>query len=377
MDQNTLQTTFNIDSSKAANADTLAATARESVRNPGTARVNPDTIGGKEFNANPDGTIVTNPATATADRYLREAQQVTDLINSKYASKISGDKETIADMDSRARVLNERRGVTGSGTGESAVIQNKQKGDKVIAADEAAKTTEISAALGRIDQARSNEMKADAAQARNDLVTAQNLRAKNKTESEATIKSLATSGVDLDTLKTKEPESYDHLLKATGLSPIELEAYYNNQKDVANQTKWQYKVSGDTVTAYGVDSKGQLKTQDQTVPGLSTGNYQIIKGDNGVLYKINKDSNEVTPLVNAAKTTSTTPPKQTITLNDAQKKNLVGTGLSGADIKNLQNDLNKASIDDVLAGFADPKQKAAVKAAILNSTSSKAATPGA
>ncbi len=288
-----------------------------------TSRIDPDTIGNvsrgttvdsgayKAENGlyyNSDGTpAIGSPeeakdrVDATAAKYTSQAQQLTDLINAKYTTKEANDKDLIASNDARARVLNSRTGTTDSATGASAVAAVQDKGNKVLAADEASKTAEISAALGKISDLQSREQQANEAAARNDLVTAQNLRAKNKTDATATITSLAKSGVDISTLQDKEPDTYQSLLKSSGLTPIEFQAAYTNASPAGTQTKWQYKITGDTVTAYGVDAKGNLKTQEQKVDGLSAGNFTVIKGDNGILYKEDKSTGEITPLVNAAK----------------------------------------------------------------------------
>jgi hypothetical protein len=319
-------------------------------------RVNPDSIGLPPSETNADGVnsgkpFGSGPGSYTPDdnpysRLSSYAKGLTDSINAKYSADEANDKDLIAQNDARARALNNSSGNIDSGTGAAAVNNVQTKGNAKIAADEQAKQSSIATALGQVDTLRSNQEKADQAQARNDLTTANNLKVQNSKLADSTLQSLGKSNVDLNTLKTSEPESYNALLKESGLSPLELEAKYQTYKDTANQTKYQYKINGDTVTAYGVDSKGKLVVQDQVVPGLSAGNFQVVRGDNGVLYKVDKSSGAITPLVNAAKplaeaktkTGTTTTTQQKNEQNDALNWLALQPNYDKKDVEAFQND---------------------------------------
>lgn len=282
-----MDTTITQDQIEKGNAIMRGGAGFEANRSQPAPRVDPSTIGKPDTGVykaengnyyNSDGTqSISSPeqdrdrVAATAEKYRSDAQQMTDLINSKYAAKTASDKDLIAATDAKARVLNGRAGVTDSATGASAVLNVQNKGNKVLAADDASRVAEISAALGRVSSMQSNEQKANEASARNDLVTSQNLRSKNKADGLSTIKALGQSGVDLEKFKTNEPDAYQLLLKSTGLSPLEFEANFNNGKGI----KYQSKIQGNTFISYGTDpTTGKPILHSEVIPGLSADTYE-------------------------------------------------------------------------------------------------------
>lgn len=290
---------------------TTAEAITLATRTPAPARVNPDTITTPatptfEDPGRPTKDSTTSANSSRLDQIAQMAQNLTDQINVKYNSKEANDKEVIAGQDARARVLNTRTGATDSGTGSAAIGAVQDKGAKAIAADEAARNAEIGVALGKVDTLKADQAKAFAAQQSNDLKTYNDVKAKNLKTAQESIVSLGKSGVDAASLKTKEPDTYAAIQKETGMSDLEMTAAFNASKP--QPTKFQYKVSGDEVTAYGVDSNGKLVTQSQTVPGLSSGTWKIVETTDGRILQQNTTTGEYKGLgAGATKPASTEP----------------------------------------------------------------------
>lgn len=294
-------------------------------RTPAPARVNPDTIGatgpnvftdssGKVKGSNPSDVADYNNQTAENSRKTANtnrladianyAQGLTDSINQKYASKIADDKDLIASQSARAAVLNSHTGNTGSGTGAAALNTVQDKGNKVIAADEAARNAEIGVALGKVDTLKADQIKADALLAANNLKAYGDARLTAAKTAGDTLSSLAKSGVDLATLKEKEPQAYATLQKGLNLSDMEMAAKYNASKQVP--AKLQFKVTGDHVTMYGTDKDGKMTVEDQVVPGLSSGQWEITQTTDGRILQRNKTTGEYKTLGAGATHSSTT-----------------------------------------------------------------------
>lgn len=273
-------------------------------RAPAAPRVDPSTIGTtttpgvyRDAGGNLQGTDAqgikslrdsqTNNANiqATAD-LARYAQSVTDGINLKYGTKTQSDKDMIGAQDARARVLNSRSGLNDSGTGSAAINAVQEKGSKVLAADDAARTSEIGAALGKVSQLQANQAKAYAAQQANDLKSYNDLRASNQKEATNTLNALSKNGVDWQTLKTKEPDTAATLQKELGLSDLEMTSIMNATSPSKINYTYVTDKNGDTY-GYGIDPKTNqiTETPKSRIEGLQPGDTLTHTKDGSLLIK--------------------------------------------------------------------------------------------
>lgn len=299
------------------------------------------------------------------DALINFTQGLNDSIVAKYAGIRARQQGINATTDARTYALNNSKGLKDSGTGAGAVGAEQEKGKEALDRIDAGQQAELSAAIGKADNLRQNQIRNETALGTKNQADSDKVAAQHKKDATDILTSFAkngTNGVDLETLKTKEPDVYQSLQKALGYSDLEMTAKYNALKNTP--AKLQFKINGDHVTGYGVGPDGKMTVQDEVVPGLSSGKYSIRTLDDGTLVKINQDTNEITTLHQGTKNN---PKPTTYTKNQE------------TDAKNwLARQTGFDSNTDYKAFDSDPTFKAwAIQKAADEKGAKKKSTPGA
>lgn len=266
-------------------------------------RVNPDSFEtfddyrkGNELNDTEYGRI--------NDRYSTYLQKQIALIDAEFLGKTSRQTEENRGMEARTRVLNANTGNLDSGTGITAINKEEKKSKEALDQLATEKSARISKVMGDIDQLKVKEIEAETTRKRNDRVAYQALRKENSEKALATLEEYATAGGNLDALKLAkasdddELSDYDHLQKASGLTPLEFDTKFNAFKRAGEKIDYTFKVVGNKVIGYGVDPMtGKVRTIEQDVPGLADDEWQIKETKDGALYKYNSRTGTLLPLL--------------------------------------------------------------------------------
>lgn len=248
-----------------------------------SGRINPDSFNTGSFDSY-EGKFDLNQGDLNeiSNRYASRLQSEMDLINAKYAPKITGQEELNRSSIARTKVLNANTGLVDSGTGATAVGRTEQKGNAALNAIQDEKNAALGVALGNVDALKQSSLEARSAQKRNDLITYNNLRAQNATKAQNTLKEYISAGGSLEKLKTTEPDSYKAFSDALGGDlAVESMAIGFQPKDtyvsdkpqiVGNKAIFFVKKADGTITQQSIDlpdTGKQIKTVTR-VPGEGT-----------------------------------------------------------------------------------------------------------
>lgn len=323
------------------------------------------------------------------------AQGALDAINAAANREVASANEVGAGMNARVRAMNISGGLGGSDFGTAAAVGQEQKNKKVIDLIEAERAAKIQATLDNVadltSQQYAERRKEYLSQLNTDLDQAKAARDYDRQQAQERLTSLAQSGVNIDKLKTAEPEVYNTLKTLFGGSDLELEGRFNAALPDNMKIKYTDKIipdkSGNAVLLrYGVDPMtGSVKTSEYSLGqsySLFTEQKQPIETNDGRLWRTNPDGS-LTPLTQIdAKTQSeinannalasqrrrtnedgsTATTAKPISFTPTQKNMLIKNGgLTTSVISQLEKDIGQYGYTKVYNAQTDPKIKKAIE----------------
>lgn len=303
-----------------------------------------------------------------SDRYTDQLQKENDLINAQYAARTTGQQNTNEAQIARTRVLNSRYGNTDSGTGSAALAKEGKKGQDALDAIDTERSAKLQQALGQIDNLQEAAIEKATSKKQEDVKAYNDQLASNRKTAMESVKTLAESGTAIDALKadkgTDGSSSYEKLVKASGLTPLEFDVQFNALHDEAHQIKYEYKQVGDTLFAYGTDPKtGKISVQSQKVPGLEDGQWTHFETKDGRLFKQNAKTGQVLPI--DAPVTDTTV-DNTYTISAATTNKMQGGGMTKEEVANVQKGIRESgSIQAYVDSLTSTSTKAFVSKYLL------------
>jgi len=325
----------------------------------------------------------------------RERQSQLDAIRTKYSSQVVTEQQAGTEDLARQRSMNLRAGLGGSDFGAANKIAVRDRTNKNIQAIEANQDIEIGNVLNDIEQLAQSRVQQEQQalqQGFSNMFQYQQYTGQQQQQQRAqaveSIAQLGKSGLDLPTIREKDPQLYESLAQASGMSDIELEAVLNNNKPQAAKIDYQYKVSGGKLIAFGVDPQtGQMKVLEQEVD--IPDDYDISTMPNGTVLAIPKewdgDPSKIKTVGNYAKSTAAggvsgsnlTPLAQSIYDNPALLSNLTPTekgkvlkelAAKGLDLANFATEKVTAAQREQIAGFDDLIREANNASELLQTT---------
>lgn len=219
-----------------------------------------------------------------------------DAINQKYNQIFAQDETAALNASGSTRAINARSGNMGSSIGAGNIAGTEANNNKIRAADEAAKATELAGLTVKIDQMTKDEYAAKKAEALGNQKAYIDYLSKSQADSKASIAKLASSGVSIDQIPA---DQYQKLLKSSGLDDFTFKQLYNESMKPDAKTDYKYEVKGGKIVAYGIDpATGKLVTQSTDLPaGVGNdGEYDHVFGDNGELLLIPKSFDSSKPI---------------------------------------------------------------------------------
>lgn len=299
------------------------------------------------------------------ERTRKEMQAELDAIDAATNELLGRAREQGVGRLGQARAIAARSGQLGSPMGEAKRAQTEEYNLGVERSIENEAALKRSAVFGKIDQRANDLIQAEKAAA---LSNADKYIERLKTlqdEARGDVKVLAQSGLSLDEL---EDSDYQTLLKQTGYNGFMLEAFYNSNKPAPQKIDYSYKIEGNKLVAYGVDPKtNQLKYLTQDLPeefkakvDKFTG-FTVTPDGTPLFYNANTGEAQVAPgfkegqFLKPAAQTGTSGGAIKFSQDDVQR--LAAGGLSQAEIKRIQEDVNEFGLDSVLDGLNEAQQK--------------------
>jgi len=208
-----------------------------------------------------------NRAQNTRDQFASERQSQLDAIRDKYTRQIEEEQEMGAEDLARQRSINLRAGLAGSDFGAAAKSQVRQNTRKNVTALEANRDIEIGNTLNQIEQlaqARVTQDQNVLQQGFQNITQIQQLQQQQQTQARDLVKQLGESGLDMETIKNKDPDLYDQIVTSSGLGEVQAEALMNNARTQAEKIDYTWKVVGNKVLGYGIDPRtGTIKQVSQ------------------------------------------------------------------------------------------------------------------
>jgi hypothetical protein len=225
----------------------------------------------------------------------KERQSQIDAIELSAKQAVSAEQDAGAQDLARQRSMNLRSGLGGSDFGASNKAEIRTRTNDNVKGIEAQKDLAIGNAIDRIEQLAQSrfQIQQNAMQQgfSNMMQVQEYTQAQEQQMRDQTLESLklfGQSGMDVQTIKNRDPDLYEKLMTASGMSDIEMEAVLNGAKSAAERVDYQYKVMGNKLIAYGVDPMtGQLKTLEQEVE--MPDNYEITTMPNGTVLGVPKE----------------------------------------------------------------------------------------
>lgn len=266
------------------------------------ARIDPSTFATGTFQEERDkGALTSGDLNEINNRYSDQLRREMDLINAKYAPKITDQTEENRKMLARTKVLNQNTGVTDSGTGVTAEVATEKKGSAALNAIRDEQNASLSQVMGKIDDLKFNEIQNATKQKKGDLENYTATREKNAQKASDLLKTYIQNGGNVDALRgdkknsedPNEQSSYDALsaalggegaLQALAISYAPKDAFVSDKPEIiGNKAVWFKKGKDGTISQVQLDLPGDKEIKTVTrVPGEGTyvfykdGTYEAI-----------------------------------------------------------------------------------------------------
>lgn len=191
-------------------------------------------------------------------------ERLLDEVRSSSALRMKEIEQSGAERIASQGSINLRSGLGGSDFGARANADVRENTAMRTENEISRRKADITRVLNEIDTLVANQFEKEETRLKNSLEQ-QQASQKEKTEQALTsIKTLGKAGLDLDKIKTSDPDTYDKLKTLTGKGDIEIQAILDSERMDSGKINWNYKTVGSKVIAYGYDPiSGQIKSLEQ------------------------------------------------------------------------------------------------------------------
>lgn len=241
-----------------------------SVPNPGPAPITPEPIYRNPALNEPAFNPIAPDREAIRQQKLKAARERAAVVEKEFATKINSETQAGEGRNARTRALNISSGLGGSNFASSNAQKTEDFNRDQMNLLEEEKAARITAVLADAE----DEASRDYNEQRQNYLQEYQISAQEKAERVKVavdrILALGANGADLTKFKTQEKQVYDYLVKASGLSPMEVDYKFEAAKPKAEQVDYKdiYTPTADGKTQlyrYGVDKKGNLVEHNYTI----------------------------------------------------------------------------------------------------------------
>lgn len=311
---------------------------------------------------------------ATYDMMAKERRGQLDAIRDKYKAQINEEQAQGQQDLARMRSINLRSGLGGSDFGVANKIGIREGTQKNIQAIQANQDIELGNTLNQIEelaQARTQIQQNALQQGFQNMFQMQEYEQAQQNQARDLVKELGANGLDIETIKKKDPALYEQIVTSSGLGEVQVEALMNGAKETANKIDYTWKVVGNKILGYGLDPvTGMIKQVSQDLDVEIPENYTPTFAPDGTLlfmpdnFDPNKPMNEqVIAGGNYAKPLASSGDGSGISNQSIDNERaLMGQFRSEPIVKNYNEVLNKKlSVDAIIAnGASGPSDLALV-----------------
>lgn len=310
-----------------------------------------------------------------------QAQGIIDSITSEFNRQIEAQNVTNAGLNDRVRALNVGAGLGGSDFGTAAAVKQEQKNQgaiDLINKEKQAKIYEVLNNLGSRATEQARKEKQDYIKSLGDnLDLIRKVKDEDKARATETIQNLARQNITLDKFKQSAPEEFKQTLDEYGGSEMDLEGVWNESLPTGLKANYENKIIQGpngmaSVLRYWVDPQTGQMTQKEYPLNVNYNTLQGVKPTivDGRLWAIETDANgnlKGEPLTQKTVTTKV----DNFKLTGTQKSKLLGTNLKNSEINDIESDINKYGLEEVLSNqYLTEPQKTAIKAIFATTKSS-------
>lgn len=198
-------------------------------------------------------------------------QALINEINSQYTGTYNAAKVGNDNREARVRALSSNAGLSGSNVASSNAESAAGQSAKNISMIDDEKNAKINSILGNVSSQASDEYAkrraAYLAEIDGDYTKINDFQTSEISLAKKNMASLASNGVDLASLKTKAPDTYDALLKQSGMDPVVFAAAYNESLPANQKRTYSYQKIGNQLYAISTNpATNKIETQQINTP---------------------------------------------------------------------------------------------------------------
>ena len=220
----------------------------------------------------------------------KDMQSRIDDINVRYDAQVRAEREAGQQDLGRQRSMNLRAGLGGSDFGAANKAAIRDRTNANVATIDANRDIAVSDAIDKIEALalqRAQVQQQAMSQGFTSLLQYDQFNMEMKQASLESIRQLGESGLDMQTIKKRDPQLYNELVVASGLGEVQAEAVMNHARTQAQKIDYTYQVVGNKVIGYGIDPvTGTLKQVSQELDVEIPKNYSATFAPDGTMMLV-------------------------------------------------------------------------------------------
>jgi hypothetical protein len=220
----------------------------------------------------------------------RSMQKQIDAINSRYEGQVRREEEAGQEDLARQRSMNLRSGLGGSDFGAANKAEVRNRTSANVRDIQANQDIAVGDAVMRIEQIAQNRIQMEQTAMQNafsNTVAMQGLKMQMQSQAKENIKELGAAGLDMETIKKRDPALYESITSAAGIGEVQAEYLMNTARKAAEKVDYTWQVVGNKVLGYGVDPRtGELKQVSQDLAVDVPKNYSVSFAPDGTMMMV-------------------------------------------------------------------------------------------
>lgn len=220
----------------------------------------------------------------------RQMQGTIDAINKQYEGQVRREEEAGAQDLARQRSMNLRAGLGGSDFGAANKAGVRDRTSANVRDIQANQDVAVGNAIMKIEEIANQRISMEQTATQNaftNTMALQTFKQQQEDSARSLVKELGTAGLDMETIKTKDPDLYEKIITTSGLGEVQAEALMNSARKTAQKIDYTWQVVGDKVLGYGVDPvTGDLKQVSQDLAVTVPKNYSVSFAPDGTMMMV-------------------------------------------------------------------------------------------
>lgn len=288
----------------------------------------------------------------------RQMQGTIDAINRQYEGQVRREEEAGAQDMARMRSMNLRAGLGGSTFGAANKAEVRTRTNQNIADIQANQDVAVSNAMTKIEEIANQRIQMEQTAMQNaftNTIAMKGLQIQMQTQAKENIKELGAAGLDMATIKKRDPALYQSITSAAGIGEVQAEYLMNAAKRTAEKVDYTWQVVGNKVLGYGVDPRtGELKQVSQDLAVEVPKNYGVSFAPDGTMIMV---PDQFDPNI---------PPEQQIKIGSNYAKPESSGGYNNTMLDNERALMSSFKSEPIVKNYNEVANKAETVSAIIN-----------